>query len=201
MHNDPRLWACAALLTTLATNTALTWPYLPYVPIEFSQMGWGAPGAAGGYYVMAWGMCVTGSVLFRMHIAERSALGAVGAVLMALLGLVNGNDVPTLQTAHGVVAVFCFVVYIAYIYTHNGPMLWLLIASIALLVGHAIIFTQLDYTMLLREGISKWPRVWTEAQAKHPIWILQLKALCQYTMLIALIVSIFSVPHPTIKSA
>lgn len=102
----------------------------------------------------------------------------------------NGNDVPLLQTAHGVVAFLCFVLYIVYIYIHDGPMKWVYIAAVALVLGHMIIFTQLELRTLWHKGVASWPQVWTEAQAKHPVWILRVKALCQVAMLIALFVSI-----------
>lgn len=191
---DPRVAPAVMLLVTLAFNTFWTWPHLPYWPIEFSQMGWGAPGRAGGYHNMAIGLNITAALMFRIHVEERSLLGAVGAVLMTLLAFINGNDVPVLQVAHGIVAFSCFAIYIVYIKVNGGPMAWVYAAGIALVLGHLIVLTQLDVSELLRHGVSAWPRVWTEAQAKHSVWILRVKAFFQCAMIAALFVGYFSTP-------
>lgn len=200
MTYDPRELPAAILVVTLAFNTFWTWPHLPYWPVEFSQMGWGKPGLAGGYHIMAAGLNAAAMLMFRIHVEERSVLGAVGAILMSLLAFINGNDTPLLQVAHGIVAGACFVVCIAYVKMNGGPMVWVYTAAVALVVGHLIILTQLDVSELFRHGITAWPRVWTDAQAKHPVWIKQLKAVSQSTMIIPLIAGYLSTHVAVAKS-
>lgn len=176
---------------TLILNTYWTWNLLPYFPIEFSQMGWGAPGKSGGYYIMAAGTQLSAMFMMRVHVEEVSYVGMLGAVCMGLLGLVNGNDTPLLQVAHGIVAFACFVLYIVYIYINRGPMMWVCIGALALVLGHALVLTQLDFADLWNNGPTAWPRVWTSAQDKHPVWVLRLKALFQSTMIVALFAGYF----------
>jgi len=198
LFDDPRKEAALVLVLTLITNSIKTWSYLPYFPVEFSQMGWGKPGNAGGYIIMATGMSIAASIMFKYHVDEGSYVGCIGAVFMALLGIINGNTTPTLQTSHGVVALTCFITYFVYICQNGGFSKWLLLAGIAIILGHAVIFTQLDIRTLLKHGINKWPDVWTNAQKQHPIWVLQIKALCQWTMLISFFVSIFSIKYKVV---
>lgn len=86
MEVDERILALCVILTTLAVNTCVTWTHLPYFPIEFSQMGWGNPGSAGGYHVMACGTCLTALILFPYHVRERSVVGCLGAVFSLFSG-------------------------------------------------------------------------------------------------------------------
>lgn len=196
--SDPRLPAAGVLISTLLINTIYTWSALPYFPIEFSQMGFQA---AGGYYVMATGMSLAGSIMFRYHIVEGRMLGAVGAVFMALLAIVNGDDTAVLRVVHAAIALTCFTTYVAYIYVNGGTFTWLAMAIVAIVIGHAIILTRLDYSILLKHGISEWKTVWETANDSFPVWIRQLKAVCQWTMIIALYVSMFSIPSYQITNA
>ena len=78
---DAHTYAAIVLAVTRVTNTLMTWPHLKHWSMEFSQMGWGSPGAAGGYYVMACGLNVFAAILFRVHVIERCYMGALCAVL------------------------------------------------------------------------------------------------------------------------
>ncbi len=190
--------AATALASTLLLLMVVSSKYVPYIPVEFSQMGWGIPGARGGYLIMASGMSVVAACLFRYHILERSALGATAAVFVALLGIINGNDVSLLQTTHGVVACIAFVLYIIYIATRGGGSVYAIaIATISLVIAHTVIFQKLDWRTLWQNGIADWPPIWTAAQAVQPTWVLQIKAICQIIMIIAFFYSLLTLPLPT----
>jgi len=205
--------AGCVLAITLALNTYWTWSLLPYFPIEFSQMGWGAPGRSGGYYIMANGLSIAATLMFRVHVEERSLLGATAAVFMCLLGLINGDDVGMLQMLHGMVAFACFVLYIVYIgiysgasrvfhdtwnpvraywrfVTFGGPVTWLAIAFTVLIIGHVLVLTEVRYAEVVELG---FPAFWTKAQQRHGTSLLRFKALLQYTMIVSLYSGYFSI--------
>ncbi len=186
---DPRAAAAAVLLATLAINTRYTWSALPYFPIEFSPMGFGA---AGGYYIMTVGLNLAAAIMFKYHMAERSTLGTVGAVCMTLLAFVNGDETAVLRIAHGLIAVTCFSVYIAYIHVNGGPTQWLLVAAAALIAGHIPPVLSIDFYTLLTRGPSAWDAVWEQAQLETPVWVRQFKAMCQWIMITTLFVAMFS---------
>lgn len=207
------------MCATLALNTYWTWSVLPYFPIEYSQMGWGKPGAMGGYYIMAIGTNIAATIMFRVHVLEGSYVGAFCAVFLALLGLINGDDTPVVQMLHGIVAFICFVLGIVYVARHSipsavwrmkpqhvvteilydgGPATWVAVAFIALIVGHLIVATQLKLAEVIEIGL--WP-AWTKAQTRHSVGLLIFKAILQNTMLVALFAGYFSVMRNKHKAA
>jgi hypothetical protein len=208
----PNMAGCV-LASTLALNTFWTWPMLPYFPIEFSQMGWGIPGRSGGYHIMSIGLSTAATIMFRVHVEERSLLGAVGAVCMCLLGLINGNDAGMLQMLHGIVAFTCFVIYIVYIgvyscadrvfqqtwnpvraywrlLTFGGPVSWVAVAFTVLIIGHVLVLTEVRYAEVIELG---FPAFWTKAQQRHGTSLLRFKALLQYAMIVSLCSGYFSI--------
>jgi hypothetical protein len=196
MFDDPRAWAAVWLFGTLLVTAWYSWPRLPHFPIEFSQMAWTSSEA---HCIMASGMSVAGLLMFRYHWAEGSGLGQLGAVCMSLLAIVNGNSTARLRLVHAVIAFTCFVSYVIYIWTSGGSSASLLVASVCILLAHCVILTQLDYADLWRTGFRAWHTVWERSELNFPMWVRQVKALSQWTMIAALFISLFRLP-PSITS-
>lgn len=198
MFEDPRKLAAVVLLSTLGALAARSWSALPYFPIEFSQMAWTSHSA---HRIMTTGFAFAGAIMFKYHEEEGSRLGMFGAVCMVNLALINGDATAAMRAAHGIVALSCFVVYTCYIWINGGPRIPLAVAAVCIAIGHLVIFTQFDFAEFRLHGLKAWHDVWEKSQLKFPMWVRQVKALTQWTMITALYYAMFSVPDIKTKAA
>jgi hypothetical protein len=176
-------------ISTIVCSTVLSWDTLPHFPVFISYTGHHGY----GYWMLAGGLCLCGIQMFMIHGNEpdyfRRTLARIGAICLALTGIINGDHTLKIVMAHSIISNACFITYFLYLYLSNWKSQWLYVGVTALVAGQLLGIT---YVVVTEPSALLNKPLYRATLDLSPLILRQCRAVAQWIMISSLFTCIYS---------
>jgi hypothetical protein len=134
--------------------------------------------------------------MFMLHFDEPDSVprlvAQIGAVCLALTGIVNGNDSMTVKLWHSIISNACFCAYFIYLYMVNSNTMVLCIGVITLILGQLLGLAYVSIILNMQPSAIFNKDLYRAASETAPIILRQTHALLQWIMVACIAAQLYT---------